>query len=560
MRPGARIEYRLRWHGFPLRWVTEIRTWDPPTGFVDVQFRGPYRLWHHTHRFQAVDGGTLMRDMVRYVLPFGLLGRLAHAWVVKADLEAIFDYRAQQSLRTLREPVAAMNDTGGSLLWFRQDLRLADNPALLAAVRHGGPVIPVFIWSPEEEGRWQPGAASRWWLHQSLAQLDASLRQRGSRLIIRRGPTLETIRALLDQIGATAVYWNRRYEPAVIDRDSRVKAALQKDGRIAESFNGSLLFEPWTVRTQQGQPYQVFSAFWKACLAEPEPAPPEDAPSRIANPRRWPATLKLTELGLEPAIDWAGGLRASWRPGEAGASEQLNRFLEEALSEYPTGRDRPDRMGTSRLSPHLHFGEISVRQIWFALRGQRHGQGITQPAEAIRVYCSELGWREFAHHLLFHFPHTPEQPLRKEFRRLSLATGPRQLRAWQRGRTGYPIVDAGMRELWHTGWMHNRVRMIVASFLVKDLLIPWQEGAAWFWDTLVDADLANNTLGWQWTAGCGADAAPYFRIFNPVTQGEKFDPHGDYVRHWIPELNKLPSEWVHKPWEAPARRSGRRGN
>lgn len=444
-----------------------------------------------------------------------------------------------------------MHDSDGTLVWFRQDLRLGDNPALTAALHRGRPIIPVFIWAPDEEGQWPPGAASRWWLHQSLAQLDASLRRFGSRLIVRKGPTLDTLRTLLDQTGSTAVFWNRRYEPAVIERDSRVKAALQKDGFIVESFNGSLLFEPWTVQTQQGKPYQVFTPFWKACLAIPEPAAPEAAPSRIASPRRWPAALELAELGFEPAIDWAAGLRASWRPGESGASEQLKRFLEEALGDYPAGRNRPDRMGTSRLSPHLHFGEISVREIWSALRRQGLGQEIKHPAEAIRVYGNELGWREFAHHLLFHFPQSTEQPLRKEFAYFPWQPDIGNLRAWQRGRTGYPIVDAGMRELWHTGWMHNRVRMIVASFLVKDLLIPWQEGSAWFWDTLVDADLPSNTLGWQWTAGCGADAAPYFRIFNPVTQGEKFDPQGDYVRHWIPELKKLPSEWVHKPWEAP---------
>ncbi len=445
-----------------------------------------------------------------------------------------------------------MSQASGSLLWFRQDLRLAYNPALLAAVRHGGPVIPVVIWSPEEEGRWPPGAASRWWRHQSMAQLDASRRQRGSRLIIRRGPTLEAIRELLDHSGATAVYSNRRYEPTVINRDSRVKAALHQDGLMAESFNGCLLFEPWTVRTQKSQPYQVFSAFWKAGLEQPEPTPPEGAPSHIEIPRRWPATLKLTDLALEPIIDWTGGLRTSWHPGESGASEQLNRYLDEALSEYPTGRERPGRQGTSRLSPHLHFGEIRGMQIWYAVRRQGRGRETHQCAEAIRLYSSELGGREFAHHLLFHFPHTPEEPLRKEFAPFPWETARENLRAWQRGRTGYPIVDAGMRELWHAGWMHNRVRMIVASFLVKDLLIPWQEGAAWFWDTLVDGDLGNNTLGWQWTAGCGADAAPYFRILNPVTQGEKFDPKGDYVRHRIPELDQLPCAWVHKPWEAPA--------
>lgn len=439
---------------------------------------------------------------------------------------------------------------GGSIVWFRQDLRLADNPALLAAVRRGGPIIPVFIWAPGEEGRWPPGAASRWWLHQSLAELDASLRKLGSRLIVRRGPTLEMLRELLDQTNSNAVVWNRRYEPASIERDTRIKAALQKEGRIAESFNGALLFEPWTVQTQQGQSYRVFTPFWNACLKCPEPAPPEDAPSRLLRPRRWPATLKLAELRLEPSIDWAQGLRTTWHPGEAGAGERLKRFLAEAVDDYPNRRNRPDEPGTSLLSPHLHFGEISVRQVWSELRRQRYNNA--EGAEVVRVFVSELGWREFAHHLLFHFPQTPQQPLRTEFADFPWLPDRANLCAWQRGCTGYPMVDAGMRELWHIGWMHNRVRMMVASFLVKDLLIPWQDGAAWFWDTLVDADLANNTLGWQWTAGCGADAAPYFRIFNPVSQGEKFDPNGVYVRRWIPELQRLPNEWIHKPWEARA--------
>lgn len=356
---------------------------------------------------------------------------------------------------------------------------------------------------------------------------------------------------MLDQSGATAVFWNRCYEPAAIERDLRIKSSLKKEGKAVESFNGSLLFEPWTVQTKQGQPYQVFTPFWNACLARPAPTPPEGAPSRLEVPRRWPATLKLAELGLEPTIAWAGGLRSSWRPGEAGASEHLYRFLDEALTDYPEGRNRPDRFGTSRLSPYLHFGEISMRQVWHGLHDLR-GTKRTQPADALGAFIRELGWREFAHHLLFHFPQTPDQPLREQFARFPWQLDHENLRAWQRGRTGYPIVDAGMRELWHTGWMHNRVRMIVASFLVKDLLIPWQEGAAWFWDTLVDADLANNTLGWQWTAGCGADAAPYFRIFNPVSQGEKFDPKGTYVRRWLPELRALPNKWIHKPWEAPS--------
>jgi deoxyribodipyrimidine photo-lyase len=446
-----------------------------------------------------------------------------------------------------------MPEKHGSIVWFRQDLRLADNPALLAAVRRGGPVIPVFIWAPEEEGAWPPGAASRWWLHQSLKQLDASLRLLGSRLILRRGPTLDTIRDLLKATGTGTVFWNRRYEPAAIARDTLVKASLQNDGWIAESFNGSLLFEPWAIRTRQERPYQVYTPFWKACLAQPTPEVPEKAPGRLESPPRWPATLRLAELGLEPTIDWAKGMRESWRPGERGAAELLDRFLEESVENYSDGRNRPDRPGTSRLSPHLHFGEISVRQVWHAIHQRSRRKWGSSADDGTGAFTAELGWREFAHHLLFHFPHTAEQPLRPAFANFPWRKDDAQLRAWQRGRTGYPIVDAGLRQLWHTGWMHNRVRMIAASFLVKDLLISWQEGAAWFWDTLVDADLANNTLGWQWSAGCGADAAPYFRIFNPVSQGEKFDPDGTYVRRWIPELERLPNRWIHQPWKAPDR-------
>lgn len=439
-----------------------------------------------------------------------------------------------------------------AIVWFRQDLRLADNPALLAAASRGEPIIPVYIWAPEEEGAWPLGAASRWWLHQSLKQLDTSLRQLGSRLILRRGPTLATLQYLLKTTGSEAVYWNRRYEPAAIDRDSKIKAVLQQDGFVAESCNGSLLFEPWTIRTKQGLPYQVFTPFWKACLSQPAPEPPEHQPTRLMTPRRWPATLDLAELGFEPKIDWTKGMRATWTPGEEGASKQLDRFLKEALADYADARNRPDLLGTSRLSPHLHFGEISVKQVWHAIQERLQHNRTAQAANAIRVFASELGWREFANHLLFHFRQTPQQPLREHFARFPWKIDSDSLRAWQRGVTGYPIVDAGMRELWHTGWMHNRVRMIVASFLVKDLLIPWQEGARWFWDTLVDSDLANNTLGWQWSAGCGADAAPYFRIFNPVSQGEKFDPEGAYVRQWIPELASLQTRWIQRPWEAPA--------
>ncbi len=438
-----------------------------------------------------------------------------------------------------------------TLVWFRLDLRLADHPALAAAVRRGAPVLAVFVWAPEEEGDWPPGGASRWWLHQSLKALAADLDSRSARLVLRRGPALAALRALVKETGAGAVYWNRRYEPALMARDRAVKDALRSDGLEVESFNSALLFEPWTVANQAGKPFQVFTPFWRHCLGLADPPEPLPAPQQLPAPARWPRSLALEELDLEPKIDWAAGLRAAWPPGEAGAAAALRRFLEQAFAAYGEQRNRPDLPGTSRLSPHLHFGEIGPRQVWHALRAWASRHDLPPSAWRGSPFLAEIGWREFAHHLLFHFPHTPTAPLREEFARFPWRQNAAGLKAWQRGRTGYPIVDAGMRELWTTGWMHNRVRMIAASFLVKDLLVDWREGARWFWDTLVDADLASNTLGWQWTAGCGADAAPYFRIFNPVSQGAKFDPHGDYVRRWVPELARLPAEWIHQPWAAP---------
>jgi len=432
-----------------------------------------------------------------------------------------------------------------AVVWFRQDLRLADNPALEAAIESGSPVLPVFVWSPEEQAPWAPGSASRWWLHQSLEKLRDSLRERGSELILRRGPATDALPGLAAESGARAIYWNRLYEPAAIARDAELKKVVRAHGLIAESFPGNVLFEPWTIRNSNGEPFRIFTAFWKACLRAPAPPPPKDAPERIPAPAKRPESLAVSELGLEPAIDWAGGLRQAWRPGEAEAAAQMRTFLGRAVEAYSVERDRPDHHGTSRLSPYLHFGEVSPRQVWHGARGREGGP----LAEA---YLRQIVWREFAYHLLFHYPETPQQPLRPEFGFVPWHLDEPSLKAWTRGKTGYPMVDAGMRELWHTGWMHNRVRMVVASFLVKHLLISWQEGAAWFWDTLVDADLANNTMGWQWVAGCGADAAPYFRIFNPVIQGEKFDPRGDYVRHWVPELARLPAAWIHQPWKAPA--------
>lgn len=420
--------------------------------------------------------------------------------------------------------------SGASLALLGLDLRLADNPALHQAVAAGGAVIPVFVWAPEEEAPWAPGAASRWWLHQSLAALERDLAGLGSRLMIRRGPTAETLLTLAAESGARHVFWNRRYEPAVMARDRDLEQRLAAGGIGAYPCRGNLLFEPGSILNASGKPFQVFTPFWRACLAANARDTPLAVPSRLPAPELWPESLVLEDLHLLPRPDWAGGLRTTWQPGETGAARRFAAFLAGPLENYPAARDRPDLAGTSRLSPHLHFGEISARQIWHRLQ---HSGG------AADAYLRQLIWREFSYHLLVHFPYTTRHALRPEFQFFPWETDARAFQAWTRGQTGYPIVDAGMRELWHTGWMHNRVRMIAASFLVKHLLIPWQEGAAWFWDTLVDADLANNTMGWQWTAGCGADAAPYFRIFNPMLQARKFDPEGEYVRRWVPEQAEL---------------------
>lgn len=428
-----------------------------------------------------------------------------------------------------------------TLVWLRQDLRLRDNDALRAAAERGLPVIPVYIWSPDEEGGWAPGAASRWWLHGSLDSLDASLRERELRLVIRSGAALETLRALVAETGATAVYWNRRYEPAARECSARIKQALQQDGLEVRSFNASLLVEPSGFLNQTDKPYQVYTPFMKQVLARAQPAEPRGIPRSLHAPARWPRSEPLAALELLPRIRWYETMAREWQPGEAGALARIRSFIEKRLDDYAATRDQPAVPGTSRLSPHLHFGEIGPRQVWSAA-GQLPGAG---------KFISELIWREFSHHLLFHFPHAVDRPLRPEFEHFPWARGLAGLAAWQRGATGVPLVDAGMRELWATGYMHNRVRMVAGSFLVKNLRIPWQEGARWFWDTLVDADLANNSMSWQWVAGSGADAAPYFRIFNPVLQGRRFDPQGDYVHRWVPELAGLDAAHVHAPWQAP---------
>ena len=430
-----------------------------------------------------------------------------------------------------------------SIAWFRNDLRLADHPALLAGLGSGRPVLPVYILDEESDGIRPLGAASRWWLHHSLQALDASLHALGSRLILRRGPALAVLETLVAESDVSAIYWNRAYDQGTRERDAGIKRYFENRGLVAEGMKGNLLFEPGEVRTAANGDFKVFTAFWRACRALASPVAALPAPKNLRPPATWPASDKLAHWKLLPAPDWAGGLRASWTPGEASAQQRLEHFLDETLQRYREARDLPAQDGTSRLSAHLAFGEISPRQVWRAAVVRGH-------SAATEKFLSELGWREFAYSLLFHHGNLAERNFRPEFDAFPWADEEPLIEAWRRGRTGYPIVDAGLRELWTTGWMHNRVRMIVASFLTKDLLIDWRVGERWFWDTLVDADPANNALGWQWVAGSGADAAPYFRIFNPVLQGEKFDPEGTYVRRWVPELATLPAETIHRPWTA----------
>ena len=442
--------------------------------------------------------------------------------------------------------------TAPQLFWFRQDLRLSDNPGLLAALATG-PVIPVYILDDETPGRWAMGGASRWWLHHSLTSLEKALRAKGSRLILRRGRADREIDRLIGETSAAGVYWNRCYEPYAVARDKAIKANLKARGLKAESHNASLLREPTEIVNRSGEPFKVFTPFWRACLALGDPPRPLAEPPSIASPETWPASESLATWALRPtAPDWSGGLRRAWFPGETGAQGRLQDFIDEAMSDYAGGRDMPGQASTSRLSPHLHFGEIGPRQVFHAVRFAIEAGRSGGRAKSGEKFLAELGWREFSHCLLFHNPQMPERNLRGEFDRFPWLEPGDGVQAWKAGMTGYPIVDAGMRELWQTGWMHNRVRMVTASFLIKHLMVDWRVGEAWFWDTLVDADLAANAASWQWVAGSGADAAPYFRIFNPVLQGEKFDPDGAYVRRYVPELARLPDKFLHRPWEADA--------
>ncbi len=435
------------------------------------------------------------------------------------------------------------------IFWFRDDLRLADNPGLAAANATGKSIILLYVLDEDSKENRPLGGASKWWLDKSLRTLSERIAAKGGKLILRRGRAESVLAELISETTPDAVYWNRRYGPAR-KIDERIKTKLKSDGVGAESFNGSLLVEPFAMKTGSGGDYKVFTPFWKALQASlvvPEAAPEPRAFKPFGNVK----SDDIADWKLHPSKpDWSAGIAKEWTPGELGARKRLRDFFKDAIDGYAEGRDRPDVNQTSRLSPHLRFGEISPHQIW---RAASHAQEAGEaPTRDIQKFLSEVAWRDFSYHLLYHDPQMGHLSWRRQFEDVDWRAGSKaELEAWRRGQTGYPIVDAGMRQLWATGFMHNRVRMIVASFFAKDLLVHWRKGEQWFWDTLVDADEANNANGWQWTAGTGADAAPYFRVFNPVLQGEKFDPNGAYVSQWIPELAKLPGKWIHAPWEAP---------
>ena len=431
--------------------------------------------------------------------------------------------------------------TAPVIMWFRQDLRLSHHPALAAAAK-AGEIIPLYVLDDETPGDWRWGGASRWWLHHSLSTLSETVP-----FILRRGRADQVIGSLVKETGASAVYFTRGYAPWEGALEQRIKQAAAEQGASCHRFSGFLLHEPESIRTGQGQPYRVYTPYSRACLAAGDPKLPAQ-PGELSWWQGGCATDRLQDWNLLPTKpNWAGGLAAAWTPGEQGARDTLQQFLDQGLAHYAEGRDRPDQPNTSRLSPYLHWGEISPNQVWLAVRTAIVAAG-GRLDRAGEMVLRQLLWREFSYHILAHWPDLPEKPYRPEFAAFPWQPDDALLRKWQRGETGYPLVDAGMRELWQTGIMHNRVRMVAASFLIKHLLQAWTAGEAWFWDTLVDADIANNAASWQWVAGSGVDAAPYFRIFNPFLQGEKFDPSGAYVKKWVPELASLPSSSVHQPW------------
>ena len=435
-----------------------------------------------------------------------------------------------------------------SLYWFRDDLRLVDLPGLASAASRG-PVLPVYIRDEQLGGAWRIGGASQWWLHHSLDRLQEDLSALGIPLILRSGDTQTTLLQLAEEAGASQIFCSRQYQPWAGELEHKLHDALAQQGIALKRYPGTLLYEPENIATGSGTPFKVFTPFWRACGKAPPPQPPLPVPS-LSAPASAVASESLNDWGLLPQVpNWAAGWETMWQPGEVAASRALTQFLQHHVQNYDHGRDIPAEPNTSRLSPYLRFGNISPRQIWHAAQGIKHeNPGLSR---CIDKFLSEIGWREFCYHLLFHFPTMPDEAFNPKFTFFPWGEDRQRLKAWQKGQTGYPIVDAGMRELWQTGFMHNRVRMVVASFLTKHLLLHWRVGEAWFWDCLLDADLASNACSWQWVGGSGADASPYFRIFNPVAQGEKFDKAGHYTRHWVPELAALPDKYLHKPWEAP---------
>lgn len=438
------------------------------------------------------------------------------------------------------------------IIWFTQDLRLSDNACLSAAVASGHPILPLFVLDDVTPGEFAMGGASRWWLHKSLASLASSLEALGGRLVVCRGEAGHVIEKLVTKTGAQGVYFSRGYAPWSSKLEKRISAHCEAVGIECRRFSGFLLHEPEAIRTGNDGPYKVYTPFSRNCLTREITRKPRPAPEQVDFYNPDIAGDTLDDLNLYPdKPDWAADFRERWTPGEAGAHEKLEQFLENAVGDYKEARDLPNVRGTSRLSPHLHFGEISPLQCWAATSHAAASAG-GKIDRGAHTFEKEILWREFSYHLLHYWPDLPAEPFKPEFADFPWLQDDEKLARWQQGLTGLPIVDAGMRELWATGWMHNRVRMIVASFLIKNLRLAWQVGEQWFWDTLVDADIGSNSASWQWVAGCGADAAPYFRIFNPVLQGEKFDKQGGYVRRWVPELSGLPDKFIHKPWQAPA--------
>ena len=441
-----------------------------------------------------------------------------------------------------------MTGTKPSIVWLRDDLRVLDNPALNSAAAREAPVICLYIREVNPSLR-ELGGAAKWWLLQSLTSLRADLSKLNIQLVLRTGEALTILDDIVRETGATHIFWNRRYAPSEVATDKNIKTALSDQGVTVESFKANLLNEPWEIKTGSGGPYKVFTPYWRACRPISEPMG-DMKPVDVQQETLVSVTSEnLTDWNLYPAQpDWARKFSELWRPGERGARDQLQEFLEAGLDGYAQLRDVPSSPSTSLLSPYLRFGEISPRQIWRAL-SERYGDDLPKDAEK---FLAELGWREFSKTQLFYADDLANENWKEEFDQFSWNEDPKAFEAWSRGQTGYPLVDAGMRQLWQLGWMHNRVRMVVASFLIKHLMIDWREGERWFWDTLVDADAASNPASWQWVAGSGADAAPFFRIFNPITQSERFDGDGDYIREFVPELKDLPKKYIHAPWTAPA--------